>query len=192
MLFVAFCAGMCYDLFDQHKGDGSMLKMHIFLVGMAGAGKTSLGRRLATNLNIPFVDTDQRVSEIMGMSVIEIFQTLGEQFFRNAEAGVLMELIGKPPCVVSTGGGLPTVRENVLLMQNHGVIIHVDRPLDQILSDIKLERRPTLAGGSHENVIDQYNERIGHYRACADYRLDNSHGFAMGLQTLTQMVESMK
>ena len=158
-----------------------MLKMHIFLVGMAGAGKTSLGRRLATNLNIPFVDTDQRISEIMGMSVIEIFQTLGEQFFRNAEAGV-----------VSTGGGLPTVRENVLLMQNHGVIIHVDRPLDQILSDIKMDRRPTLAGGSHENVIDQYNERIGHYRACADYRLDNSHGFAIGLQTLTQMVENMR
>ena len=138
-----------------------MLKMHIFLVGMAGAGKTSLGRRLATNLNIPFVDTDQRISEIMGMSVIEIFQTLGEQFFRNA-------------------------------MQNHGVIIHVDRPLDQILSDIKMDRRPTLAGGSHENVIDQYNERIGHYRACADYRLDNSHGFAIGLQTLTQMVENMR
>lgn len=103
-----------------------------------------------------------------------------------------MELIGKPPCVVSTGGGLPTVRENVLLMQNHGVIIHVDRPLDQILSDIKMDRRPTLAGGSHENVIDQYNERIGHYRACADYRLDNSHGFAIGLQTLTQMVENMR
>lgn len=169
-----------------------MLNMHIFLVGMAGAGKTSLGRRLATNLNMPFLDTDQRVSEIMGMSVIEIFQTLGEAFFRNAEAGVLMELIGKPPCVVSTGGGLPTVQENVLLMKNHGIIIHVDRPLDQILSDIKMDRRPTLAGGSYENVIDQYNERIGHYRACADYRLDNSHGFAVGLQTLTQLVESIE
>ena len=169
-----------------------MLNMHIFLVGMAGAGKTSLGRRLATNLNMPFLDTDQRVSEIMGMSVIEIFQTLGEAFFRNAEAGVLMELIGKPPCVVSTGGGLPTVQENVLLMKNHGIIIHVDRPLDQILRDIKMDRRPTLAGGSYENVIDQYNERIGHYRACADYRLDNSHGFAVGLQTLTQLVESIE
>ena len=169
-----------------------MLNMHIFLVGMAGAGKTSLGRRLASNMNLPFVDTDQRVSEIMGMSVIEIFQTLGEAFFRNAEAGVLMELIGKPPCVVSTGGGLHTSQENVLLMKNHGVIIHVDRPLDQILSDIKMERRPTLAGGSYENVIDQYNERIGHYKACADYRLDNSHGFAVGLQNLTQLVESIK
>ena len=169
-----------------------MVDMHIFLVGMAGAGKTSLGRRLATNLNIPFVDTDQRVSEIMGMSVIEIFQSFGEAFFRNAESGVLMELVGKPPCVVSTGGGLPTVQENVQLMQNLGVIIHVDRPLDQILSDIKMERRPTLAGGSHENVIDQYNERIGYYRACADYRLDNSRGFAVGLQTLTQLIENLK
>ena len=169
-----------------------MVDMHIFLVGMAGAGKTSLGRRLATNLNLPFIDTDQRVSEIMGMSVIEIFQSFGEAFFRNAESGVLMELVGKPPCVVSTGGGLPTVQENVQLMQNLGIIIHVDRPLDQILSDIKMERRPTLIGGSHENVIDQYNERIGYYRACADYRLDNSHGFAVGLQTLTQMVEGIK
>jgi shikimate kinase len=94
--------------------------------------------------------------------------------------------------VVSTGGGLPTVQENVLLMLNHGIIIHVDRPLDQILSDIKMERRPTLAGGSYENVIDQYNERIGHYKACADYRLDNSHGFTVGLQTLTQLVEGLK
>lgn len=169
-----------------------MLKMHVFLVGMAGAGKTSLGRRLATNLNMRFVDTDQRVSEIMGMSVIDIFKTFGEAFFRNAEAGALMELIGQPPCIVSTGGGLPTVKENVLLMQNHGIIIHIDRPLDQILSDIKLERRPTLAGGTHENVIDQYNERIGYYKACADYRLDNSHGFAVGLQMLTSMVEKLR
>ena len=189
---LAFLLILWYDIANPDTGDEKMLNMHIFLVGMAGAGKTSLGRRLASNMNLPFVDTDQRVSEIMGMSVIEIFQTLGEAFFRNAEAGVLMELIGKPPCVVSTGGGLPTSQENVLLMKNHGVIIHVDRPLDQILSDIKMERRPTLAGGSYENVIDQYNERIGHYKACADYRLDNSHGFAVGLQNLTQLVESIK
>ena len=170
-----------------------MIQMHIFLVGMAGAGKTSLGRRLAQNMNWRFVDTDQRVCEMLGMqSVNEVFASLGEPLFRAAETAALIELVGQPPCVVSTGGGLPTVQENVLLMQNHGIIIHVDRPLDQILSDIKMERRPTLAGGSYENVIDQYNERIGHYKACADYRLDNSHGFAVGLQTLTQMVEGIK
>lgn len=169
-----------------------MLNMHIFLVGMAGAGKTSLGRRLAQNLNMRFVDTDQRVSEMMGMSVTDIFASLGESFFRNAETGALIELVGQPPCIVSTGGGLCIIQENVTIMKNHGVIIHIDRPLDQILSDIKMDRRPTLAGGGREDVIDQYNRRIGYYRAAADYRLDNSKGFVMGVKNLTELVENLQ
>ena len=169
-----------------------MINMHIFLVGMAGAGKTSLGRRLAQNLNWRFVDTDQRVCEMLGMSSVnEIFSTLGEPFFRNAETGALIELVGQPPCVVSTGGELCTFSENVTIMKNHGVIIHIDRPLDQIISDIKTDRRPLLAGGTHEDVIDQYNRCIGHYRAAADYRLDNSKGFVPGIKNLTELVESI-
>ena len=168
------------------------MPMHVFLVGMSGGGKTSLGRKAAANLNLRFVDTDQRVSEMMGMTVNEIYAALGEDFFHNAETGVLMELIGEPPCVVSTGGGLPMVQENVQLMQNHGVIIHVDRPLDQILSDIKLDRRPTLKDGDHEDVIHEYNHHIGFYRACADYTLDNSHGFVLGVANLTRMIESLQ
>ena len=169
-----------------------MVNMHIFLVGMPGSGKTSLGRRTAQNLNLRFVDTDQRVSEMLGMTVNEVFDTLGEAFFRNAETGALMELVGQPPCIVSTGGGICMNQENVTLMQNHGVIVHIDRPLDQILSDIKLERRPNLAGGSHEDVIDLYNRRIGYYRAAADYRLDNSKGFVMGVKNLTEIIENIR
>ena len=94
-----------------------MIHMHIFLVGMAGAGKTSLGRRLAQNLNWNFVDTDQRVCDMLGMqSVNEVFAAFGEPFFRNAETGALIELVGQPPCVVSTGGELCTYAENVTIM----------------------------------------------------------------------------
>ena len=168
-----------------------MLSMHVFLVGMSGGGKTSLGRKAAANLNLRFVDTDQRVCEMMGMSVNEIYTALGEEFFRNAESGVLMELVGEPPCIISTGGGLPTTKENVQLMQNHGVIIHIDRPLDQILSDIRTDRRPTLKDGSHEDVIHEYNKHIGFYHACADYTLDNSHGFALGVSQLTQLIDNI-
>ena len=168
-----------------------MFRMHVFLVGMSGGGKTTLGRKAAANLNLRFVDTDQRVSEMMGLSVNEIYATLGEEFFRNAESGVLMELTGDEPCIISTGGGLPTVRENVLLMQNHGVIIHIDRPLDQILSDIKIDRRPTLKDGSHEDVILEYNKHIGFYHACADYTLDNSYGYAVGAARLTAMIQNL-
>ncbi len=166
--------------------------MHIFIVGMAGAGKTSLGRKLAQNMDLRFVDTDQRVCEMLGMpSVSAIYAALGEDIFRNAETGALMELAGEDPCIVSTGGGICNDSMNVTIMKNHGIIIFIDRPLDQILSDIKTDRRPTLSGGSHEDVIDEYSRQIGFYRAAADYRLDNSKGFPTGLKNLTDLVDSI-
>ncbi len=165
-----------------------MLHDHIFLVGMAGCGKTSLGQRLAASMGMTFVDTDQRISDILSMSVNDIYATLGEDFFRIAETAVLAELAGVQPCVVSTGEGTVLVKENIALMQNHGTIIFIDRPLDQILSDIKMDRRPTLRGGTHEDVIYQYSARIGYYRSAADYRLDNSHGFQTGLYALHELV----
>ena len=164
---------------------------HIFLVGMAGCGKTTLGLRLSQALGIPFADTDQRVSEIMGMSVNDIYTALGEDFFRNAETAVLAELTGVKPCVVSTGEGTVLAQENITLMKNHGIILFIDRPLDQILSDIKMERRPTLRGGTHEDVIEQYNARIGHYRHAADFRFDNSHGFQPGVSGLIELVNGI-
>ena len=169
-----------------------MLKVHIFIVGMAGAGKTSLGRKLAQNMNLRFVDTDQRVCEMLGMpSVNAIYAALGEDIFRNAETGALMELAGEDPCIVSTGGGICNDNVNVTIMKNHGVIVHIDRPIDQILSDIRTDRRPTLQSGGHEDIIDEYNRQIGFYKAAADYRLDNSKGFAIGLKNLTEIAETI-
>lgn len=168
-----------------------MLSMHVFLIGMAGAGKSSLGKRLATGVGAPFVDTDQRVSMMIGLSLGQIFEQMGEEFFRNAETGALIELAGVQPCVVATGGGTAMNAENVRIMKNHGIIVHIDRPLDQILSDIKMDRRPNLAGGSYEDVIMLYNQRIGHYRAAADYRLDNSMGYAMGATNLVSLVSGI-
>ncbi|NLG58055.1 MAG: shikimate kinase [Clostridiales bacterium] len=165
-----------------------MLPMHVFLVGMSGSGKAGLGRRVASDLGLRFVDTDQRVSEMMGMSISQLHAALGEDFYHNAETGVLMELVGEPPSIVSTGGGLPTLKENVQMMQNHGVIIHIDRPLDQILSDLK--------GGDQspepEDVIYEFDHHIGFYKACADYTLDNSQGFQMGVYHLTKLIEGMR
>ena len=76
-----------------------MIQMHIFLVGMAGAGKTSLGRRLAQNLNWRFVDTDERVCEMLGLQTVnEVFESLGEPLFRAAETAAL---IGGASCAPS-------------------------------------------------------------------------------------------
>ena len=167
------------------------VREHIFLVGMAGCGKSTLGLRLAQALGLPFVDTDQRVSEIMGMTVNDIYTALGEEFFRNAETAVLAEMASVQPCVISTGEGTVLTEENITIMKNHGIILFIDRPLDQILSDIKMDRRPTLRGGTHEDVISQYSARIGYYRSAADYRLDNSHGYQYGISGLIDLVSAV-
>ena len=167
------------------------IREHIFLVGMAGCGKSTLGLRLAQALGLPFVDTDQRVSEIMGMTVNDIYSALGEAFFRNAETAVLAEMACVQPCIISTGEGTVLTAENIAIMKNHGIILFIDRPLDQILSDIKTDRRPTLRGGTHEDVIEQYNARIGHYRYAADFRFDNSRGYQYGISGLIDLVSAI-
>ena len=165
---------------------------HVFLVGMAGCGKTTLGRKAAQNLGIDFFDTDQYISQAMkGMTVNEIYSQLGEDFFRLAETAALVELTGKPPCIISTGEGTVLSDENVRIMRSNGTVIFVDRPLDQILSDLKTDRRPTLHDSNTEEIIRQYKMRVGHYRSAADFTFDNSRGYYMGVGRLTSLIETL-
>lgn len=159
-----------------------MVSQHVFLVGMAGSGKSTLGKNLANNLGIPFIDTDAHVSAMMGMPVQDICKRLGESFYHNAETGVLMELVGETPSVIATGSDMPMAKENVQLMQNHGLIIHVDRPLDQLLAE-------TGAGSGRDELVQQYNQSIGFYRACADYAVENDRGLAVGVQKIIALVQ---
>src|SRR5580704_2683816 len=77
----------------------------IVLVGMMGAGKSSIGRRLASRLNIPFVDADTEIERAAGMSIADIFARHGEADFRNGEARVIARLLESGPQVLATGGG---------------------------------------------------------------------------------------
>jgi shikimate kinase len=77
----------------------------IVLVGMMGAGKSSIGRRLAVRLGVPFVDADNEIEQAAGMSIPEIFSTYGEAHFRSGEARVIVRLLESGPQVLATGGG---------------------------------------------------------------------------------------
>lgn len=164
------------------------MNRHIFLIGMPGSGKSSLGRRTANRMGIPYIDTDHVISQAAAMTIQEIFTNMGEQAFRNGETNILMDLVDKAPAIVSTGGGMVLREENRKIMQNHGVIILVDRPLEQILSDIKLDRRPMLAEKGIEEVPRLYEERIPIYREIADAVLDNSKGYYPGLSALEHLI----
>src|SRR5260370_27670071 len=86
----------------------------IVLVGMMGAGKSSIGRRLAARLGIPFVDADTEIESAAGMSISEIFEKHGEPYFRSGEARVIARLLDGEPSVLATGGGAvmdPRTRE---------------------------------------------------------------------------------
>lgn len=77
----------------------------VVLVGLMGAGKTSVGKRLASLLGAPFIDSDTEIAEAAGMSIPEIFASFGEQAFRDGERRVMMRLLGDGPKIVATGGG---------------------------------------------------------------------------------------
>jgi shikimate kinase len=77
----------------------------IVLVGMMGAGKSTIGRRLSGRLRLPFLDADIEIETAAGMSIADIFETRGEPDFRNGEARVIARLLDGGPCVLATGGG---------------------------------------------------------------------------------------
>ena len=161
---------------------------HIFLIGMQGCGKSSLGKRVARETGLSFMDTDAMVAASAGCTVNEFFEKYGEETFRRAETGALSLLTRKPPMIISTGGGTIMNPVNRHIMRAWGAIVLIDRPLEEILSDIKLDRRPTLRDGGLAEVERVYNERIGVYRGLADITVRNDQGYHMAVYTLTRLI----
>src|SRR5271165_671564 len=83
----------------------ALARRSIVLVGMMGVGKSSVGRRLAARLSIPFIDADSEIEKAAGMTIPEIFARHGEPYFRNGEARVIARLLESGPQVLATGGG---------------------------------------------------------------------------------------
>lgn len=106
---------------------------NIYLVGFMGSGKSTIGRMLASQLNMEFVDIDKEVEKSLGLKIKEIFEKFGEQHFRHLEREKLREYIGKTGYVVSTGGGLGADRQMMELMKQDGKVIWIDASLETIL-----------------------------------------------------------
>ena len=161
---------------------------HIFLIGMQGCGKSSLGKRVARETGLSFADTDAMVAGSAGGTVNDFFARYGEETFRRAETGALVKLTRMRPMMISTGGGTVMNPENRHIMRSWGMIVLIDRPLEDILTDIKLDRRPTLRDGGLEEVERVYRERISVYRQLADITLRNDQGYHMAVYTLSRIV----
>ena len=153
--------------------------MLLFLVGYAGCGKSSLGKRLARRLGKRYVDTDKLVERSEGAMVADIFYYQGEEYFRNAERGVLEQLIEEAfDGIVATGGGLATWQDNIERMNDVGVTIYLRRSPANImsrLSDYGREKRPMFRGKSDEELLEFMHQQMAErevYYAKAQIVLD--------------------
>jgi len=125
---------------------GALERRSIVLVGMMGVGKSSVGRRLAARLSIPFVDADSEIEDAAKMTIPEIFARHGEAYFRSGEARVLARLLESGPQVLATGGGAFMNEETRALIKLKGVSVWLHADFDVLLRRTSKRRsdRPLL------------------------------------------------
>lgn len=147
---------------------------NLVLVGPMGAGKSSIGRRLARRLGLGFVDLDREIEERTGASVSTIFECEGEEGFRTRERAALADVLEGSGLVVATGGGAVLDAGNRDLMRARGFVVYLHVAVEEQLQRLARDRtRPLLAGGDREAVLRRLAEERGPlYRDASHLRFD--------------------
>jgi shikimate kinase len=145
--------------------------MKIYLIGLLGSGKSVLGKKLAELAKLPFIDLDDALEEQEGMKVSEIFSGKGEEYFREIESVALRKQSETSEFVMATGGGTPCFHDNMFFMNQTGVTIFLDTPVQEIVKRMdssQRKSRPLLAGVAdnqlEEKLKDIFAQRLPYYQ----------------------------
>ena len=131
-------------------------KRCIVLIGMMGAGKSTIGRRMAARLRLPFVDADTEIETAAGMSIPDIFETHGEPHFRDGEARVIARLLDGGPAVVATGGGAFMREETRARIRDKAVSIWLKADAEIIMKRVRRRSdRPLLQNADPEGTVSR-------------------------------------
>ncbi len=141
------------------------LKKTVVLVGMMGAGKTAVGKALASMLHAPFLDSDAEIEKAANMTIPEIFDRDGEPFFRVKERQVISRLLDREKGVLSTGGGAYMAQENRDIISNKGVAVWLNADLDLLWQRVRhKDTRPLLRVPDPLGALTRlYEERVPIY-----------------------------
>lgn len=166
---------------------GWKLKKTIVMVGMMGAGKTAVGRALASELGVAFVDSDHEIETAASMTIAEIFARDGEAFFRARETEVIQRLLEGAPCVLSTGGGAYLAERNRTMISARGVAVWLNADLNLLWSRVRhRDSRPLLkTANPRATLTELYEKRVPFY-AQADIEVRSSPG--MSVQDMARRV----
>jgi shikimate kinase len=148
---------------------------NIFLVGMMGAGKTTVGRALATRMKREFVDTDRVLVDRTGVPVATVFEIEGEEGFRRRESAILREVCEQDERVVATGGGIVLAEENLQVMRESGTVVYLRARLESLWERTRHDSsRPLLATANpRERLAELLTQREPLYRAAAHVVVDS-------------------
>ena len=156
---------------------GGGLTRTLALVGLMGAGKSTVGRKLAEHLGSSFVDSDEEIEKAAGLSVQEIFDRLGEPEFRRGERRVIERLLNGPPIVLATGGGAYMDPETRALMKQKATTVWLRADLDVIWKRVnRRDTRPLLKRDNPKQVLADLSAARAPIYAEADIVVDSGDG----------------
>jgi shikimate kinase len=157
--------------------DAALRGRTIVLVGMMGAGKTSVGKRLAEALNLPFFDADEEIERAAGRTIAEIFEQRGEAEFRDGERRVIARLLDQPPHVLATGGGAFCNPETREMVSRKAVSVWLKAPPEVLARRVaRKNNRPLLRGQDPRQVLDALLEKREAAYGQADLIIDSGDG----------------
>src|SRR5215472_10437815 len=156
----------------------AVLNRSVALVGMMGAGKTSIGKRLAARLEVGFCDADHEIEAAAGMTVAEIFSKYGEPEFRRLERSVIGRLLAQPPHVLATGGGAYMDESTRDAMRAHAFTIWLKAPIDILLGRVRKRQehdqsRPLLNTSDMRGTLEKLSAIREPVYALADMVLES-------------------
>ena len=149
----------------------------IVLVGLMGAGKTNIGKRLATRLRLPFVDADHEIEAAAGETIEEIFENRGEAVFREGERRIIARLLEGSPCVLATGGGAFMDPQTRAAIRERGISVWLRAELDLLVARVaRRANRPLLKRGDAREILGALMEKRHPIYAEADLVVDSIDG----------------
>lgn len=154
-----------------------VLPRTLVLVGLMGAGKTAVGRRLATRLGLPFVDADQEIEAAAGCSIEDIFESYGEPAFRDVERRVIERLLQAPVHVMSAGGGAFIEPETRAMIRNRAFSLWLRADIDLLVArTARRSNRPLLKHGDPRDILTRLKAERDPIYAEADMAIDSEDG----------------
>jgi shikimate kinase len=150
---------------------------NLFFVGPMGAGKTTIGRRAAELLGLPFFDLDHAIEEHCGADIPLIFELEGESGFRHRESALLAEFAARDGIALATGGGAVLAEDNRRLLKQRGFVVYLETTIDDQLKRLARDRkRPLLAAPDRRERLQALaTQRDPLYRDVADFTLAPAH-----------------